>query len=619
MAVFIVASSSSNLEDFDDPEALTLRGALAAAAEAEGDDIIRFAADVTRIDLHAVLTIDDAGAVTLEGDADGDHLPDVVLSGQFATRHLTITAQSVVTIEGIEFVEGYDDAGTGGDAAGSIYTEGDLTLRDVRFSYNEAHAGDGATGSTPSSKPATPPKAGDSVTATNGTTGYRGGTGGDGGDAGVVINKGVLALDTVVFDDTNVVLAGTGGKGGKGGTGGTGGEGGDSKGLYDPTKGGDGGRGGPGGFQGQHGEGAFGVLNLGGEVSGLAIVSDDQHATAQTAGLSAAAGGSGGSGGRGGVSWAFIRWGSGSQGPTGYTTTSSRGARLSDGLSGVEAGAVTQLDAWFTVTAEDGAEIREGQGYTFAIQRHSIDDGIYEVAWEVVPSVLTPEEDFDGPTSGTVAFSTTGGDIATVTVGLARDDRLEGAEQIAIRLTSARTLETEPREVGVSSTAAAVAVASELPTNGDDVIRGTSGSDNLLLRRGDDKAKGRGGDDVLKGQGGDDKLKGDAGDDDLHGDGGKDRLWGGAGDDALDGGKGNDRMWGGGGADVFHLSKGDGRDVIFDFKPGQDLIEIGRGAGRFGQLDIEQKGKDAIVSFRNVAVKLDDVDADDLSAADFLF
>ena len=149
--------------------------------------------------------------------------------------------------------------------------------------------------------------------------------------------------------------------------------------------------------------------------------------------------------------------------------------------------------------------------------------------------------------------------------------------------------------------------------------RRTSGSDNLLLRRGDDKAKGRGGDDVLKGQGGDDKLKGDAGDDDLHGDGGKDRLWGGAGDDALDGGKGNDRMWGGGGADVFHLSKGDGRDVIFDFKPGQDLIEIGRGAGRFGQLDIEQKGKDAIVSFRNVAVKLDDVDADDLSAADFLF
>lgn len=82
--------------------------------------------------------------------------------------------------------------------------------------------------------------------------------------------------------------------------------------------------------------------------------------------------------------------------------------------------------------------------------------------------------------------------------------------------------------------------AGDEPTQGDDVILGT---------RGPDQVNGLGGADTICGLGGRDQLDGGLGPDTLLGGGGRDRLRGGGDDDALLGGKGRDRLAGGSGQD----------------------------------------------------------------------
>lgn len=69
-------------------------------------------------------------------------------------------------------------------------------------------------------------------------------------------------------------------------------------------------------------------------------------------------------------------------------------------------------------------------------------------------------------------------------------------------------------------------------------------------------------------------LFGTSGDDIINGAGGADVLQGGAGDDILIDGAGSDTLRGDGGADVFILTPDDARDVILDFQPGEDRIDI---------------------------------------------
>lgn len=125
--------------------------------------------------------------------------------------------------------------------------------------------------------------------------------------------------------------------------------------------------------------------------------------------------------------------------------------------------------------------------------------------------------------------------------------------------------------------------------------------------------------DTLYGLGGDDLLLGDAGNDVLDGGGGRDRLFGGVGNDQLFGGTGSDQLFGASGDDLLNgwssfntvpanpgrgtidiLVGGAGRDTfvvgtayndgifntlgtqdyarISDFTPGQDRIQLSRGA-----------------------------------------
>ena len=161
--------------------------------------------------------------------------------------------------------------------------------------------------------------------------------------------------------------------------------------------------------------------------------------------------------------------------------------------------------------------------------------------------------------------------------------------------------------------------------SGDDTLAGEKGWDRLVGGAGNDKLLGGDGLDTLLGGGGEDILDGGAHDDRLLGGGRADDLFGGAGNDVLIGGAGNDRLnghvgndilTGGAGKDVFYFRSGHGNDVITDFEIGRDLIEIGKGASRFSQLDFERQGQHVLVSFDDVSVLVEGVRVADLRDAD---
>lgn len=135
-----------------------------------------------------------------------------------------------------------------------------------------------------------------------------------------------------------------------------------------------------------------------------------------------------------------------------------------------------------------------------------------------------------------------------------------------------------------------------------DILFGTAGNDRIA---------GLDGDDFLGGAAGNDNLLGGAGADSILGAGGNDRLAGGAD---------NDRLGGGAGRDTFVFADGDGRNVVTDFRDGQDRIAFTSGADSLRDLRIIDAGANAVIRFAGgETIFLANVDAADLTAADFLF
>ena len=120
-----------------------------------------------------------------------------------------------------------------------------------------------------------------------------------------------------------------------------------------------------------------------------------------------------------------------------------------------------------------------------------------------------------------------------------------------------------------------------VPTDGDDVLKGTSVDDTFGGGDGNDRIFGMAGADKLYGDAGNDKLSGGGGADQLTGGAGDDKLVGDAGRDLLIGGTGKDALHGGAGPDTFRFAPGDTgatrdkADVILDFSRAQgDRIDL---------------------------------------------
>jgi Ca2+-binding RTX toxin-like protein len=122
---------------------------------------------------------------------------------------------------------------------------------------------------------------------------------------------------------------------------------------------------------------------------------------------------------------------------------------------------------------------------------------------------------------------------------------------------------------------------------GDDALVGGNGNDLLFGGEGNDRLNGGNGVDVLTGGRGDDNLQAGNGDDGLAGDEGNDMLLGGNGDDTMNGGEGDDSLRGGNGTDILEggagvdsLTGGNGTDT-FAFRTdfGTDIVNDFRAVG----------------------------------------
>lgn len=152
-----------------------------------------------------------------------------------------------------------------------------------------------------------------------------------------------------------------------------------------------------------------------------------------------------------------------------------------------------------------------------------------------------------------------------------------------------------------------------------DVMQGGLDNDRLYGEGGNDRLEGNGGDDLLDGGDGLDGLFGSTGNDTLIGGAGDDRLFGGAGHDRLDGGTGNDTMFGGGGADRFVFAAGHGDDLIRDFDPGADILELTGLAPDAGALTLTAREDGMLVTTPGGTILLEGVAEGALLVDDFVF
>jgi len=115
---------------------------------------------------------------------------------------------------------------------------------------------------------------------------------------------------------------------------------------------------------------------------------------------------------------------------------------------------------------------------------------------------------------------------------------------------------------------------------------------------GADRMQGLGGNDELLGGDGNDTLRGGWGADTLEGELGDDMVLGGGGNDSLSGDIGGDWLTGGAGADSFIFGRKHGRDVITDFIPEEDVIDLramGVAGDAFSDLAVSQQAGGVLV------------------------
>lgn len=162
-----------------------------------------------------------------------------------------------------------------------------------------------------------------------------------------------------------------------------------------------------------------------------------------------------------------------------------------------------------------------------------------------------------------------------------------------------------------------------LGRGGPDQLEGGQGADTLFGHGAGDALDGGVGDDRLKGGAGPDVLRGGDGRDALSGQAGADDLRGGAGRDTLTGGAGDDRLTGGGSSDQFVFEDGAGSDVVTDFAPGIDWLDLSAIASiatwsQLTQAATERAG-DLVIDLGAGSLRLAGIDLAELGSGDILF
>lgn len=126
---------------------------------------------------------------------------------------------------------------------------------------------------------------------------------------------------------------------------------------------------------------------------------------------------------------------------------------------------------------------------------------------------------------------------------------------------------------------------------------------------------------VITGGNGHDWLAGGRGADRLIGNGGNDRINGGTDNDTIIAGKGNDLLTGDSGADVFVFAPNEGRDIITDFNPQADRLDLRAfGLDNFAEVQSHMtsiKGHAAIIA-EGTTMILQNVSKGMLHADDFM-
>ena len=139
-------------------------------------------------------------------------------------------------------------------------------------------------------------------------------------------------------------------------------------------------------------------------------------------------------------------------------------------------------------------------------------------------------------------------------------------------------------------------VASQVISEGNDDLHGTSAANSIDGLGGDDAIFGKDGADTLTGSAGHDTLHGDAGNDTLKGGNDHDTLYGGAGDDTLYGNTGDDLLIGGSGSDGYFFDSGDGLDVIENRGDSGDVDTLTLGAGILSEnVRVRRSGNDLLI------------------------
>jgi serralysin len=131
------------------------------------------------------------------------------------------------------------------------------------------------------------------------------------------------------------------------------------------------------------------------------------------------------------------------------------------------------------------------------------------------------------------------------------------------------------------------------------------------------------GNDFVDGNGGNDRINLGSGNDVGLGGAGRDQISGGSGNDTINGDSGNDHLCGGAGRDVFVFGTNAGRDIVADFRNGQDQIDLtALGLTQFADLSarIAAKGHDTVISLgEHGNVTLKGVAVGQIDAGDFIF